>query len=325
MKVINGIGEIDERLARPVLTVGNFDGVHIGHGHVIGLVVERARKIEGTSVVMTFDPHSRVFFDPDSHEPMITTLEQRLELIESLGPEAVIIQRFDERFASMDADDFVVKLLVEQLGIAELFVSAKFTFGRGAAGNVALLERAAGEHGFKLNVVENVHFRHSLVSSSFIRRAVLNGEMELAMRMLGRPYAISGVVYADTQRGTDLLSCPTSNIRPENELIPINGIYVGAAKIGDDRFPTATYIGTRPTFEGEKLVIEAHLLGYSGSLYGRVISLEFFKKIRDDKKFPTPAHLQAQIDRDIAEVMAYFKRRKDEPTVKTLNWPGAER
>ena len=187
MKIYNGIGEIDERLSRPVLTVGNFDGVHIGHGRVIGLVVERARKIEGTSVVMTFDPHSRVFFNPDSHEPMITTLEQRLELIESLGPEAVIIQRFDEGFASMEAEDFIVRLLVERLGIAEIFVSAKFTFGHGAIGNVELLERAAGEHGFKLNVVENVHFRHSLVSSSFIRRAVLNGEMELAMRMLGRP------------------------------------------------------------------------------------------------------------------------------------------
>lgn len=325
MKVFNGIGEIGERMERPVLTVGNFDGVHIGHRRVIDLVVERAREIGGTSIVMTFDPHSRVFFNPDAYEPMLTTLEKRLALIESLGAEVVVIQRFDERFASMDADDFVVKLLVERLGIAELFVSAKFAFGRGAAGNVALLERAAGEHGFKLNVVENVHFRHSLVSSSFIRRAVLNGEMELAMRMLGRPYAISGAVYADTQRGTDLLSCPTSNIRPENELIPIEGIYAGAAKIGGDRFPAATYIGTRPTFEGENLVIESHLLDYSGLLYDRTISLEFFKKIRDDMKFPTPAHLQAQIDRDIAEVRAYFKRRKDEPAVRTLTWPGGER
>lgn len=312
MKVFNGIDSVAP-LEAVVLTIGNFDGVHIGHQHVIRLVVERAQRINGTGVVMIFDPHPRVFFKPDSHQPMITTLEQRLELIEQLGIDAAVVQPFTAEFAELPAIDFVVKLLVGKLRISELFISSKFRFGGGAQGDVELLKTLASEHGFGLHVEENIYFRHSFVSSSFIRQIISRGEMDLAMRLLGRPYRLTGAVYRDTRRGTEVIGFPTSNIRPDNELVPTTGIYAGAVVVGDKKYPAATYIGIRPTFDGKELSVETHMLDFSGTLYNEVIAVEFYKKIRDDMKFESVDALRSQIQKDIEDILAFFKRHAGEP------------
>jgi len=160
-----------------------------------------------------------------------------------------------------------------------------------------------------------------VVSSTFIRGAIASGELELAAGLLGRPYRIEGEVYPDTRRGTELLNCPTSNVRSYNELIPPKGIYASAVILDDERLPAATYIGTRPTFEGQRLVVETHLLDFSGTLYGQSIGVEFFKKMRDDRKFSSVEELQRQIDRDIKQIRDYLLRHCDDPIIQPLQWP----
>lgn len=320
MRIIEGLSDVSSPFERPVIAVGNFDGVHIGHVSVIELVRQRSAEIDGTSVVITFNPHPRSFFNPECHEPMITTLEQRIELIGHLGVDVLIIQPFNRDFASMPAKKFVENVLVKRLGIAEIFVSGKFRFGIGASGDVGLLERMAAKYGFKVEVIDNIQFRHKVVSSSFVRQVLLKGEMDVAMRLLGRPYSISGRVYSDTQRGTEVLHFPTCNIQPVNELIPATGIYAGAVLYSGVRYPAATYIGRRPTFGGGETVVETHILDFSADLYDKQISIEFFRKIREDMKFDSPSALQAQIEADIEEIKSFLLRHEKDPDFPRLAW-----
>ena len=321
MKIYKGIEAIESPLKHPVLTIGNFDGVHIGHQDVIHRVVKQAQKSNGISVVMVFDPHPRTFFNPDNPQRQITTLEQRIDLIEKLDVDAVIVQPFDKAFAELEAETFIREHLARQIGVKELFVSSKFRFGHNAAGNIDMLRALADELGYTVEPVENVHFRHTVVSSSFIRQSILDGEMELARWMLGRPYTIYGEVYPDTQRGTSLLNTPTSNIKPENELIPSLGIYAGTVKIDGTIYPAATYIGTRPTFDGADTVFETHLIGFDGTLYGQRIAVALLKKTRGDMKFDHLSDLLNRIRQDIIDVRAYMEKHKDDPHLKGVTWP----
>ncbi|HUX07635.1 MAG TPA: bifunctional riboflavin kinase/FAD synthetase [Acidobacteriota bacterium] len=321
MKIYHGFEEITVPPKGAVVTIGNFDGVHIGHQQVIGLAVERARKAGGTSVVVTFSPHTRAFFSREKALPMITSLNQRIELIGRIGVDILVVQPFNSEFAEITHEDFVVKLLLNKLAVERLIVSSKFRFGKGAGGNVEMLRKMAGEHGFKVEEIDDVRYRYTFVSSSFIRQAIAKGEMELVMGLLGRPYRISGSVYPDTHRGTELLSFPTSNVSPDNELIPVKGIYASAVQVDKTRYPAATYIGTRPTFEGDKLVIETHLIDFQGSLYGQTISVDFFKKMREDIKFDSVEALKAQITKDVKQIREYFSRHADDQLIQPINWP----
>jgi riboflavin kinase/FMN adenylyltransferase len=321
MKVIYGIDQIGAPVERAVVTIGNFDGVHIGHKRVIALVAERARESGGAGVVVTFEPHSRLFFHPDKPFPMITTLEQRTELIGRAGAEIVIVQPFNEEFAAIPPEDFVLKLLLNHLSMERIIVSAKFRFGHHAKGDVRLLQRLAGQSGFEVEVIEDVRYRHTFVSSTFIRQTISKGEMEMAMKLLGRPYRVEGKVYPDTRRGTELLNFPTSNVSPDNELIPVNGIYASAVQVDAARYPAATYIGTRPTFEGQRTVIETHLIDFHGSLYGRKIGVDFFKKMREDIKFKSVEDLKNQITRDVQQIREYLGRHVDDPLIQPIHWP----
>lgn len=320
MKIVKGVDGIGSPLKYAVMTIGNFDGVHIGHQAIISKVVARAKKKKSTSVLMLFDPHPRTFFNPEIPQKQITNLENRVALIEELGIDLLIVQPFDKQFASIEAREFVLKYLVKNIGVAELFVSSKFRFGKNAGGGLDLLRIMSEQHGFKLEITENVHFRHTVVSSSFIRESILEGEMEIARRMLGRIYTIHGKVYPDTQRGTTIFKTPTSNIMPENELIPALGIYAGVVYLPEGKYPAATYIGTRPTFEGKEVVIETHLIGYHGSLYGQRISIGLLKKIRDDMKFAHLSDLLVQIIKDIDDVKEYLLNQGDDPELAGLIW-----
>jgi riboflavin kinase/FMN adenylyltransferase len=320
MKIYRGINEISEPLKQPVLTIGNFDGVHIGHAEVIEKVVNRAKEIGGTSVVIVFDPHPRTFFSPENPQKLISTMEQRIDIFQELGVDVVIVQPFNQEFASLDANLFIEEYLAGKLNLEEIHVSSKFRFGKGAMGTIQLLEDLADKYGYTVETTENQFFRHTVVSSTFIRNLILEGEMELARFMLGRPYTIYGNVYPDTQRGTNLLNTPTSNVTIENELIPSHGIYAGAITLPEGRYPAATYIGTRPTFEGDKLVVESHILGFSGNLYGERLGVELFKKIREDKKFEHLHDLLAQIQLDVEHVREYLQRHVEDPQLGHLIW-----
>ncbi len=321
MIIYNGFDEISRPPEGSVVTIGNFDGVHIGHKQVINLVVERARQAGGKSVVITFSPHTRAFFSPDKALPMITTLDQRIELISRLGVDVLVVQTFNLDFAAITAEDFVNKLLLDRLAVSRLIVSSKFRFGKDAGGDVEMLNKMAGEHGFDVEEIEDVRYRYTFVSSSFIRQAIAKGEMEMVMGLLGRPYRITGKVYPDTRRGTELLNFPTSNISPENEIIPVTGIYASAVDVGEKRYPAATYIGTRPTFEGEKLVIETHLIDFHGSLYGQTISIDYFKKMREDIKFDSVEALKNQITIDVQQIREYLSRHADDHLIQPIDWP----
>lgn len=320
MKIVKGIARIKTPPKWPVMTIGNFDGVHRGHQDVIARVVARAREKGGTAVVMIFDPHPRTFFNPDVPQRVITTLEQRVELIEKLGVDLLIVQDFDKSFAAIEAESFVVDSLVKRLGIRELFISSKFRFGHRAAGDIELLRRLAPAHHFVIHPVENLTFRHTVISSSFIRESILEGEMEMARLMLGRPFAIYGEVYPDTQRGTNLLRTPTSNVRPEIDLVPAHGIYAGIALLEGRRMPAAVYIGTRPTFNGDHVVIEVHILGFNGSLYGARMGVELIFKTRDDHKFTHLHELLSQIQQDVIDVRDYLKDNDSDPMIGHLEW-----
>lgn len=321
MRIVKGVDGIGTPLKYAVMTIGNFDGVHIGHQSIIKKVVESARRNTGTSVLMLFDPHPRTFFNPKEPQKQIMNLENRVALIEELGIDLLIVQPFDKNFASIEPKDFILNYLVKNVGIAELFVSSKFRFGKNAAGGLELLRGLAEQHGFKLEITENVHFRHTVVSSSFIRESILEGEMEIARRMLGRIYTIHGKVYPDTQRGTNIFNTPTSNIVPENELVPALGIYASLVFLEKGKYPAATYIGKRPTFDGKEIVVETHLLGFEGSLYGQRISIGLLKKIRDDRKFSHLSELLSQIVKDIDDVKDYLFNQEDDPELSGLIWP----
>lgn len=320
MKIFRGVNSLKEKIDSPVLTIGNFDGVHIGHQEIIEKTVEKAKSINGSSVVMMFDPHPRTFFNPGSPQKQITTLEQRVHFIENLGVDYLIVQVFNKQFSEITAGDFVKRILVKKLNMAEVIISNKFKFGKNAEGNVDLLKSLSSKFGYTLTAIENRLFRHTVVSSSFIRQSIVDGEMEIARLMLGRPYSIFGEVYPDTQRGTSLLNTPTSNIKPDNDLIPAFGIYASVVNLAEGRYPSATYIGTRPTFNGTDLVIETHIIGFNGSLYGKRISIEFYKKTRDDKKFEHLSELLHQIKKDVQDVLDYLQRHKDDPHFTDLIW-----
>lgn len=319
MKIIEGSSRFDKQDKPLILTIGNFDGVHIGHQKTIRMAIEAAREQNGHSAVMLFDPHPRTFFNPSSPQQLITTIEQRKDLIEELGIDLLIIEPFDASFAKLPPAEFIEEILVERLGVSTLYVSSKFRFGKDAAGDISLLQ-SSGEGTFTVAPVENVYFRHTVVSSSFIRSAILDGEMELVRHMLGRPYTLSGEVYPDTQRGSSLLNTPTSNIKPVNDLVPALGIYASVVELNGIRYPSATYIGTRPTFDGQHVVIETHLVGFDGSLYGKEISIELFKKNRADARFTHLRDLLKQIRTDIDEAIGYLRRHREDPQVGELNW-----
>ena len=320
MKIFHSVDDIAEKFKHPIITIGNFDGVHLGHQEVLAKLVEKAKIQNGTSIVMLFDPHPRTFFNPDQPQKQITILERRVKLIEKLGIDVIIVQAFNKEFANISAEAFIKEMLIDKIGVKEIFVSSKFRFGKNAAGNIQLLETLSNQCGFNLDLVDNIQFRHTVVSSSFIRRSIQDGEMEIARLMLGRPYTLYGEVYPDTQRGTTLLDTPTSNIKPDNDLVPSHGIYAGSLEVDGKRHPAATYIGSRPTFGGSSVVVESHIIGFEGNLYGKTVKVELFKKIGKDKKFTHLSDLLNKIKTDIEDAKAYLMKHNKDDQLGNLDW-----
>jgi riboflavin kinase/FMN adenylyltransferase len=321
MKIFEGSASFSEYPENIVLTIGNFDGVHLGHQETIKRTIDHASELNCKSAVMIFDPHPRTFFNKNKPQRLITTLEQRLELFKELGIDIAIVETFNDDFSNLSASEFVKTVLVNRLKVQHLIVSSKFRFGSQATGTVTTLLNESEKYGFEVTTIDNIYFRHTVISSSFIRNAILDGEMEIVRFMMGRPYTLKGVVYSDTQRGTNLFNTPTSNIKPENDLVPALGIYASVFEMNDIRYPAATYIGTRPTFEGKDLVIETHIIGFDGDLYGKHMTVELFRKTRGDEKFTHLSDLLHQIKADIKDCVEYLNRHKNDPQVGELQWP----
>jgi riboflavin kinase/FMN adenylyltransferase len=285
-----------------VVTVGNFDGLHVGHQEILRIVTERARDRGGESAVYTFEPHPRKVLRPESAPRLLTTLEQKLELIDAAGVDMAVVEPFDAGFASLDAETFVRKVLHERLGPEAVYVGYDFRFGHDREGSMRTLTELGPHLGFAVTIVPEVTVGGRDVNSTRIRELLAEGSVAEASELLGRPYRVRGKVVEGDRRGRTL-GFPTANLDPENEILPAQGVYAGRIRIleagGADGLPAVVNVGRRPTFkEAAELLAEAHLIDWTGDLYGRRVELSFLERLRGERRFPDVEALRRQIEAD---------------------------
>ena len=303
-------GYENAEIARPtVLTLGVFDGLHLGHQLIVRTVVEGARASGAVPTVITFDPHPRAVLHPESAPPLLQTLDQKVEALSLLGIEQTIVIRFTQEFARVRAAEFLRDVVRDRLQAREVYLGRGFAFGHEREGDIGLLRRVSGELGFTASEVPEVRLRGRRISSSLVRELLSAGEVNLARRMLGRPYGVEGRVVRGRERGRTL-GFPTANLLPRNRVIPRAGVYVTATLAGGAWRRSVTNVGVRPTFEaGAETSVETFVLGWEGDLYGDVVRVRFLRRLRDEMKFASVEELKRQIDRDVARAEEYFQRR----------------
>jgi len=308
MKIYHGTD--NAKISRPtVLTLGVFDGLHLGHQRIMQIVVERAKTINAVPTVITFDPHPRAVLYPENAPPLLQTLDQRLAALEFFGIEQTIVVRFTKNFASQDAQRFLREIVRERLHAREVYLGKGFAFGKNRSGNIELLRRMSSELGFFADEVEEVCLHGRRISSSRVRQTLFDGKTNLARRMLGRPYGVEGVIIRGDRRG-HTIGFPTANLKPKNRVIPRFGVYATATLIENRWRRSITNIGVRPTFKEEaEPSIETYIFDFDGDLYGDVLRVRFLHRIRDERKFSGIEELKAQIGRDSKRALNYFSRR----------------
>lgn len=307
MKIFHGTENAN--ISRPtVLTLGVFDGLHLGHQKIMETVVRRAREINAVPTVITFDPHPRAVLHPESAPPLLQTLDQRLAAFEVLGIEQAIIIRFNKEFAAQDAETFIREVIYERLQAREVYLGKGFEFGRNRGGNIALLKKMSKELGFYADEVLEIRVRGHRISSSKIRELLKEGKVNRVRRYLGRPYGVEGQIEHGSQRGHEI-GFPTANLKPRNRVIPKFGVYVTATLIDGKWRRSITNIGVRPTFENAaEPSIETYIFDFDNNLYGDVLRIRFLHRLRDEKKFSGIEELKAQIEKDTSRALNYFKR-----------------
>ena len=291
-----------------VLTIGNFDGVHLGHQEMLRRIVERARTLDAPSVVLTFDPHPARVLHPQRAPRLIQTLRQREEAIAALGVDALVVVPFTREFSAMPAEEFVRDLLGRCLGAREVHVGASFAFGCGKRGNVALLSRLGEEAGIRVEALDVVVDGAEAVSSTRLRSLIEKGDVAETRRLLGRPFAMEGVIAKGDRMGRRI-GFPTINLRSENELYPRDGVYVTKVLLRsfERTFTCVTNIGRRPTvYEDYATTVESYILDFSSDVYGEPIRLSFYERLRDERVFPSMLELTAQIRRDVDATRLWF-------------------
>lgn len=291
-----------------VVAIGSFDGVHLGHqaviGTTIGLVQELAkgRSAPGKVAALTFDPHPAKLLAPDLAPALIGTAQQRVHCLGEAGVDHVVLLPFDRDLAGVSATDFVADVLVGGLGVAGVVVGFDFTFGRGGEGTTGLLAEEGARRDIQVRVVEPFHLDGLLVSSTKIREFILSGRVYGAMKLLGRPFQLTGEVVRGKGRGRTL-GFPTANVAVVQEIRPANGVYAARARVGSELVDAAVSIGIVPTFEGgNDVTVEAFLLDFEADLYGQELCLEFVKRLRPERRFDGPEALVAQITEDVKQV-----------------------
>jgi riboflavin kinase/FMN adenylyltransferase len=291
-----------------VLSIGNFDGVHLGHQAVLRHLVERAQALDTVPVTMTFDPHPIKLLRPREAPVLLSTLAQRLQLIARTGIEVTLVVPFTHKLARMSADDFIVQVLVERLAVQEVYIGRNFRFGVDRGGDVELLVQRGQELGFIADSAPIVAVDDEVVSSSRVRIEVNAGHVDVAWRLLGRPIYMDGSVLRGKRLGRKLGS-PTLNIDAENELFPRQGVYITAVHVPSfgQVFQSVTNIGVRPTvYESPDVTVESHLLDFTADLYGERVRLYLLQRLRDEMAFPSTVQLMAQIRRDVEVARTWF-------------------
>lgn len=294
------------------VTIGNFDGVHLGHHQLFSEVVERAARRDGRSVVVTFDPHPLTVLRPGGIK-LISTIAQKIEQIDKAGIDILVIIPFDRSFASTTAEQFVRDILIETIGMSELVVGYDYAFGKGRSGDTVFLKEQGRKNGFPVTVVEAFYQNDLLVSSTRIRQLVSEGRMMDARALLGRPYQIRGVVQVGKKRGGSEIGWPTANLKVnEEDLVPRIGVYAVQVICEHVCYGGVLNIGYNPTFGDDKLVAETHIFDFNKDIYGKPIKLNLLKFLRDEQKFEGIADLAEQISRDAAVAKTVLSENEQE-------------
>jgi riboflavin kinase / FMN adenylyltransferase len=306
MKIIYDLKELDKPLEYPVLTIGNFDGVHKGHLALFEMVKERARAINGQSVVMTFEPHPVKIMRPGHYLPIITPIKQKIKLISEAGIDVILCLPFNREFSTISAHDFVNDILLKTIGIKEIVVGYDYSFGKNRQGDIGLLKSLGDELGFSVHTIEPIHLNKVLVSSTSIRNFIREGDLEHARVLLGRDYQISGKVVSGAGRGGKILGFATANLVPGDELIPKKGVYAVMAEMDNHEYYGVCNIGNNPTFGENSLSIETHMFDFTGETVGKDLTVRFIHRLRDEKRFTGIEELSAQIALDIKKARELF-------------------
>jgi len=315
MKIYRKIDEIRQPFFNASVTIGNFDGVHVGHQQLFARVVENTRKRKGTSIAITFDPHPLQVLLPDGIK-LISTCDQKIELIDMAGIDVLVIIPFTQEFAKTTAEAFVAELLVKRIGMQELVVGYDYAFGKGRSGNIDFLKKQGRKFGFPVTVIEPYYEQHELVSSSKIRQLVVEGKMADARSLLGRHYQIHGTVQRGKQRGGKEIGFPTANLKfDEDDLVPKHGVYVTQVVCDGKCFGGVLNIGFNPTFGEEDLVAETHIFDFNKDIYGRPIKINLLKFLRSERKFSGIKELAEQISLDVLKAKQVLANYKEELSV----------
>jgi len=291
-----------------VLTFGVFDGVHIAHQIVIGRVLNRSREFDTESVVISFDPHPALSISGKA-PPVLTTKAKKIELLEGMGVDRIVIEDFNERFAQLSPEDFVRDILVGRFGAREVVVGYDCAFGKSKAGDKRLLKELGQKYGFAVEIVEPYRIGGKIVSSTRIRKAVLTGDFGLVSSLLGRMYSISSPVVQGKGIGRKL-GYATANLQQQEQLLPPAGVYAVRANTGEKLFDGVLNMGVQPTFGENEFRIEVHLLDFDGTLYGQNMEVFFAEKIREENTFDSPEELADQIRRDKATAKEILSNQK---------------
>jgi riboflavin kinase/FMN adenylyltransferase len=299
MEIVVGLEAIEKPYPDTVLTIGNYDGVHLGHQKILSAVVKKAAEIRGTSMVMTFEPHPVKVISPERNIKLLTTTEEKARLIESMGIHVLLLINFNKEFSSMHPDDFINELLVKTLHVREVIIGDHYTFGRHKKGTIDLLKKQGKLFGFGVQAVRNVMVHGNTVSSSAVRSLLQKGAVSEASKYLGRAYSIEGSVVRGKGRGQNLLHIPTANITTPVEIAPREGVYAVRVTIRGIMYNGVANIGKNPTFGNESVSYEVHLFSFSGNLLGENIRIHFIDRIRGERTFPDAQSLEKQIRDDI--------------------------
>jgi riboflavin kinase/FMN adenylyltransferase len=300
VKIIQAANELRASTRKVCVTIGFFDGVHLGHQEIIRQTIAHAQRHDGMALITTFDQHPNAVVAPQRCPPLLYSLPQKLRTIATLGPDALLLIHFDHAFSQQTGEQFVRSLARDVGQLQCVCVGAGFTFGHKRSGNIALLEKLGAELGFPVLAVPAVSQNGNVISSTRVREAVQAGEFQLASQMLGRPYALAGIVERGDQVGHKL-GFPTANLNVAGLVLPPKGVYTADTVAQGRTFRSVLNIGTRPTLQSSdpSLHVEVHLLDFNGDLYGQELEVIFRKKVRDEQKFASVGELKAQITRDI--------------------------
>jgi len=300
LDTISGIKRIERKLAWPVVTLGVFDGVHLGHQEVIKKTINLANKENGESIILTFDRHPKSFLS-QRQQSCITSLEHKLVLFEQLGVDISVVLKFSREIAEISAEDFITKIIHEWLGARAVVLGFNCSFGKNRRGNASMVCDLAKQYGFEVITCDAVEFEGEITSSTAIRKKIIQGDLQKAKGMLGRRVSVFGTVIKGSGRGKGL-GFPTANLNLHHEIKPPSGVYATKTFLDGREYNSITNIGNRPTFKenahGNKPMVEVHIIDFSESIYGKDMEVQFLYKLREEIKFENAGELKRQLERD---------------------------